>query len=66
MVGKKGGVGIAIDNDCAIAFVDDGYKVLSAAPDAGAYTVFTRNGELNERRIEADEEYLPISNLYQG
>ena len=66
MVGKKGGVGIAIDNDCAIAFVDDGYKVLSASPDAGAYTVFTRNGELNERRIEADEEYLPISNLYQG
>ena len=65
MVRKKGGVGVAIDNDCAIAFVEDGYKVLSAAPDAGAYTLFVQNGEVIERRIETAEEYLPVSNLYR-
>ena len=65
MVRKKGGIGIAIDNDCALALVDDGYRVLSASPDAGAYTLFVQNGEVVERRIEAAEEYLPISNLYQ-
>ena len=58
---KKGGIGIAIDNDCALALVDDGYRVLSAAPDAGAYTLFVRRGEVIERRIEAAEEYLPVS-----
>lgn len=65
MVRKRGGVGIAIDNDCALAVVDDGYKVLSAAPDAGAYTLFARDGEVVERPIETAEEYLPVSNLYQ-
>ena len=65
MVRKRGGVGIAIDNDCAIAFVDDGYKVLSSASGAGAYTLFVRRGEVIERRIEDAEEYLPVSNLYQ-
>ena len=65
MLIRKGGVGIAIDNDCALALVDGGYKVLSAAPDAGAYTLFVQNGEVVERRIEAEEEYLPVSNLYQ-
>lgn len=65
MVRKKSGIGIAIDNDCALAFVDDGYKVLSAAPDASVYTLFVRNGEFTERRIEAAEGYMPVSNLYQ-
>ena len=39
MVRKKGGTGIAIDNDCALAFVEDGYRVVSSSPDAGAYAV---------------------------
>ena len=65
MVRKRGGVGIAIDNDCALALVDGGYRVLSAASGAGAYTLFVQCGEVVERRIEANEEYLPVSNLYQ-
>ena len=65
MLIRKGGVGIAIDNDCALALVDGGYRVLSAAPEAGAYTLFVRRGEVIERQIEAAEEYLPVSNLYQ-
>ena len=65
MVRKKGATGIAIDNDCALAIVDDGYKVLSASPEAGAYTLFIRNSEVVETRIQPAEEYLPISNLYQ-
>ena len=65
MVRKKGGIGVAIDNDCAIAFVDNGYKVLSAAQDAAAYTLFVKDGEVVERKIESVEEYRPVSNLYQ-
>ena len=65
MVRRKGGVGIAIDNDCALAFVDDGYRILSAAPNAGAYTLYVQRGEVVERRIEPAEEFLPVSSLYQ-
>ena len=65
MVRKKGGIGIAIDNDCAIAFVDDGYKVLSASLDAGSYTLFVQDGEVVEKAIPLSEEYLPTTNLYQ-
>ena len=65
MLKRKGGVGIAIDNDCALAFVDDGYKVLSASPAAAAYTLFVQNGEVIERQVQLAEEYLPVSNLYQ-
>ncbi len=65
MVKKRGGMGIAIDNDCAIAFVEDGYKVLSASPDAAAYTLFVQEGEVVEKAIALSEEYLPTVNLYQ-
>ena len=65
MVKKRGGFGVAIDNDCAIAFVDDGYRVLSAAPGAGAYTLFVQNGEVVERPLPPAEEYMPVSNLYR-
>ena len=65
MVKKKRSAGIAIDNDCAIAVVDDGYKILPAVPEASAYTVFVKDGEIVERRIIRSEEFLPVSNLYQ-
>lgn len=65
MVKKRGGTGIAIDNDCAIAFVEDGYKVLSATSDAAAYTLFVQEGEVVEKAIALSEEYLPAVNLYQ-
>ncbi len=65
MLRRKGGVGIAIDNDCAVAFVEDSYKILSASPAAAAYTLFVQKSTVIERRISLAEEYLPALNLYQ-
>jgi len=40
---KHGGMGIAIDNNCAIEFIDDKYRVLSNESNRNAYRVFKRD-----------------------
>jgi len=34
MIQKNGGMGIAIDNNCAIEFLDDQYRVITSKPNA--------------------------------
>jgi dipeptidase E len=38
MINRSGGVGIALENNCAIEFID-GYKVITSKPEARAYRV---------------------------
>ena len=66
MLKRKRGNGLAIDNDCAVAFVDDRYRVISASPDAGAYALGVHSGYVTERTLTNTEEYLPIGTLYEG
>ncbi len=63
MIGKMGGTGIAIDNDCAIAFVDDRFRVLSSKKRAGAYRVFKRKGKVVTERILEEQALKPIAML---
>lgn len=51
MIGKIGGMGIAIENDCAIAFVDNGFRVIPAKKNAGAYRVFKKKEKVVTERI---------------
>ena len=52
MIRKIGGVGIAIDNICAIEFRDGRvFKVLVSKPRAKAYRVFKKKGEIVEEQI---------------
>jgi len=52
MIRKIGGVGIAIDNNCAIEFRDGRvFKVLVSKPRAKAYRVFKKKGEIVEEQI---------------
>ncbi len=44
MIERIGGVGIAIENNCAIKFVDRHYDVISSKERANAYRVFKYNG----------------------
>ncbi len=46
MIQKIGGMGIAIDNDCAIAYLDDEVRVLSSKPSAKAYRVYKKKGKV--------------------
>ncbi len=45
MIREHGGVGIALDDGCALVCQDDGYRVLSAQDGAGAYRLRRRKGK---------------------
>ena len=52
LIRKTGGIGIAIDNNCAIEFRDGRvFKVLVSKPRAKVYRVFKREGKVVEEQI---------------
>jgi hypothetical protein len=55
LIQKTGGMGIAIDNNCAIQFRDGQvFKVLVSKSRARAYRVFTRQRKVVEEQIAPD------------
>lgn len=65
MIKKIGGFGIAIDNNCAIEFLDDKYKVITAKSYARAYKVYKTNGGVVSEKIEQKSELTPVAELYK-
>ena len=66
MVKKIGGFGIAIENNCAIEFIDGKYfKVITSKPRAGAYRVYKKLGEIVSEKIEQKTELSSIRELYK-
>ena len=63
MILKHGGAGIAIDNNCALEFMGDGFRVISSKPTAGAYKLRRDRGKVTVEQIQRSQEYLPISSL---
>ena len=64
MIGKIGGMGIAVNNDCAIAFIDDCYRVIPAKKKARAYRVFKRKGMVVTERIAEDKRQQTAKKLF--
>jgi dipeptidase E len=65
MIKKIGGMGIAIDNNCAIEFIDDKYRVITSMNYAKAFKVFKKNGKIVSERIPQKDELTPIATLYK-
>lgn len=66
MIRKTGGVGIAIENNCAIEFIDGRfYKVISSKSDARAYRVYKRDRKVVTEQIRRQEHLAPIAALYR-
>ncbi|MDA0840488.1 MAG: peptidase E [Planctomycetota bacterium] len=65
MVKKTGDIGIAVDNNCAVEFVDDGYRVLTSADGAGAYKVCRRRGKIFSEQLPQKTTLLPLSTLLE-
>ena len=63
MIEKRGGIGIACDNNAAIEIVGNCYRVLTSTPDAKAYKLFKRNGRAIVSELLRDSEYTPLDNL---
>ena len=65
MVKRRRDIGIAIDNHCALEVVDGRYRVIASRPGAGAYSVFSRRGEIVSAPIQQSSEFAPLSDLLQ-
>lgn len=63
MIAKRGGIGIACDNNAAIEIVGDHYRVLTSTLDAKAYKLFKRKGRVVVVELLQDSEYIPLADL---
>ena len=66
MLRKHPGIGIAIEDNCAIEVVGNAYRVISSKVGAGAYKLFAGRGEPTTERIVQKQEYEPIAKLLAG
>ena len=63
MIAKRGGIGIACDDNAAIEIVGDHYRVLTSDLSAKAYKLFKRNGRAVIMELPQDSKYIPLANL---
>jgi len=64
LIRKIGGIGIAIDNNCAIEFIDGRfYKVISSRKNSRAYRVYKRAGEVIAEQIRQRKQLTPVESL---
>ncbi len=65
MIEKTGGMGIAIDDNCAIEFIDDTYRVITSNKHAKAYRVFRQNRKVVSSQVQESKEFRPVKELFQ-
>ncbi len=63
MIRKTGGIGIAIENNCAIEFIDGQYRVIRSKSYARAYRVYKSDGEVIAEQIRQEKQLTPIESL---
>ncbi|HYL12553.1 MAG TPA: peptidase E [Terriglobales bacterium] len=64
MIRKTGGIGIAIENNCAIEFIDGRfYKVISSKNYSRAYRIYKRDGQILTEQIRQEEQLASIELL---
>jgi dipeptidase E len=63
MIRKTGGMGIAIENNCAIEFIDGQYRVLRSKLYARAYRVYKNGGEVIAEQIRREKQLAPVETL---
>ena len=63
MIDKYGGMGIALDDNCALEIIDGKYRIISSQKDARAYTVSKNNREIITQLIIPRKEFRPLSDL---
>ena len=56
--------GLAIDNNCAVAFTDDGFRVLSTRRRARAYALSIEHGEVIQRKLPKSTQYTSVESLH--
>ncbi len=65
MVLKRGGMAVAIDNRCALAIVDDEFRVVAVYDTARAFKLYRSRGAIVETELRNRDEWRPFSALLQ-
>ena len=65
MIAKRGGIGIACDDNAAIEIGGDRYRILTATPTAKAYKLFKRDGRVRIVELPEHGEYAPLNTLLE-
>lgn len=64
LIRKTGGMGIAIENNCAIEFIDGRiYRVIRSRSYSRAYRVYKRGGEVVAEQIREEKQLAPVDFL---
>ena len=60
-----GGIGLAVENNCAIEFIDGRfYRVITSKDYARAYRLYKDGGKVFTERIRQQKQLAPIDLLY--
>ena len=66
MIGKTGKMGIAVENNCGIEFIDGRfYRVITSRSYAKAYRVHRKSGKVVAERIAQAKRLTPVESLYR-
>ena len=60
---KHSGIGLSIDDHCALEIIDDTYRVITSHEGAGAYKLTKHRGRITVSPIPQSEEYQPLAAL---
>lgn len=64
MIRRNGGIGIAIENNCAIEFIDNRlYRIISSKPYSRAYRIYKAGGDVVAEQIRQSEHLAPVERL---
>lgn len=64
MIRRVGGTGIALENNCAIEFIEGRfYRVIASKPQSRAYTVERTGGRVIAEQIPRQEQLAPLESL---
>jgi dipeptidase E len=66
MIRKTGGMGIAIENNCALVFIDGRfYRLIKSKEYARAYRLFKTGGQIVTEQIPEEKQLAPVAALYR-
>jgi len=63
MIKKFGGMGLALDDCCAIEIIDDKYRIISSRKGANGFRLAKKNGKVAEEMLEQRKELQPLQSL---
>lgn len=65
MISSQDLLGIAIDNNCAIEFYNEVYKIHKSQRGVGCYKIYRKDGQVISEELNNTENYISIHRLFK-